>query len=885
MAKLYIIDASGYLYRSYFAIRGMTNAQGESTNALFGFIRSVKKLIKDFDAKNVVAVFDGPKSISKRKEIYSEYKANREETPADLRYQIGWAQEFCDLIGIPKLVVPNVEADDTMGSIAIWGKEHFSEIYLCTSDKDMCQLVNDKVFILNTFKENLVLDAKGVEDVHGVRPDQIIDYLSITGDSSDNVPGLPGFGPKTAVALLKELDTLDEILAHPEKVPGKKKQETITLEKDNALMSRELVTIDTAVEFPRKSEFFTTSSPDLSHLKKFYSKMNFNTLLKEIEKLQGPAEEENVEYVLVDDENSFRELLQHLSLQKEICFDTETTHEIPMRAELVGIGFCTEAGKGWYVPVNGKLGLELVLEGVKPLLTNPKIGFYGHNVKYDWHVMKNYDIDVKNLCFDTILASYILNTHSRRHSLDALSLDYFGKVKIPLKELIGTGAKAITMREVPIEKASEYCCEDVDYTFRLKERLAEELKERKLEKLFQKIELPLLPVLARMERNGIFLDVPCLEKMTVEILEQIQELTKEIYTFAGEEFNLNSPKQLSQILFEKMDIKPIKKTTTGYSTNAEVLETLAIEYPFVKKILEYRTLEKLRSTYLEVLPHQVHPKTHRIHPTFNQSVTATGRLSCQDPNLQNIPVRTEVGRKIREAFRPEKPQWSFLSADYSQIELRLLAHFSEDPKLLQAFQEGMDIHAHTAATVLKISESEVSKEQRSRAKAVNFGIIYGQGAFGLSRELGVPMREAADFIETYFKTYTKVKDYIEFCKEKARKSGKAVTLTGHEREIPEINSTNGQLRTAAERLAVNTPLQGTAADLIKLAMIAIDDQLDREGLLGFMVLQIHDELIFEIPDHEILTFETLVRKNMEGVLKFKVPIIVNMTLGKNWGEC
>lgn len=886
MEKLYVIDASGYLYRSYFAIRNITNDQGESTNALFGFIRSILKLFNDFHPDHIIAVFDGPKSKQLREAIYPQYKAHRKEMPEDMRYQIKWAQDFCDLMGIPKLVIPGFEADDTMGAIAKWGSKQGANIFLCTGDKDLCQLVDDHVFILNTHKDNLILDKEKVEEVYGVFPEQIIDFLAITGDASDNIPGIAGFGPKTAIKLLQEAGTLEKILSHPEMASGKKKQETLVKEADIARLSQKLVTINTTVEIPLEDTFYQLGHPDKKKLIDFYTYMNFSSLIKELEeKSPKKLEKESVTYHLVDTEEQFQNLLMLLSKEPEVCFDTETTHLKPLEAELVGIGFCVNPKEAYYVPTNGKLGLQRVLEGVKPLFENPHIGFYGHNVKYDFHILKNYEITVKNISFDTILASYILNSHLRQHSLDALSLKYFGKVKTPISDLIGKGKKATTIDNVPIEKVCQYCCEDVDYTLRLKKRLSEDLTERNLQTLYYDLELPLLLVLAKMERSGIFLDIPVLQKMSSIVNEQIQRLTQEIYLEAGEEFNLNSPKQLSHILFEKLGIKPPKKTTTGYSTNAAVLESLKMDYPIAEKIIKYRTVEKLRSTYIETLPLEVNPKTHRIHPTFNQSVAATGRLSCQDPNLQNIPVRTDIGRQIRKAFRPEKEDWSYLSSDYSQIELRLLAHLSEDPNLIDAFIHGEDIHSHTAATILNIPIKDVTKQQRYHAKAVNFGILYGQQAFGLSKELQISVEEAKNFIEMYFDRFKRVKEFIEYCKEEARKTGKAVTITGRERAIPEINNKNIHIRNLAERIAVNTPLQGTAADLIKLAMINLDKKLAQRTHLGYMVLQIHDELIFEVPDHEVAELESLVKKEMEGVYTLRVSLVVDISLGKNWEKC
>lgn len=892
MQSLYVIDASGYLYRSYFAIRNMTNSQGESTNALYGFARSLLKLEKDFHPTHIVAVFDGPHGGKKREAIFANYKAHRTATPPDLIYQIEWAKQLCELMGIPHLDVPEVEADDTMGSVAVWAEKVAEIVYLCTSDKDLCQFVNDKILILNTHKENQILRAADVEEVHGVPPNQIIDYLAITGDSSDNIPGLSGFGPKTAAALLKAHGSLDFILEHPDVVGGKKR-ETIIQQAEMARLSRKLVTIDTQVKFPQNTDFFKIKPVKIAPLKDFYAKMNFNTLIRELDQgvhfgASGTGEQapsEAITYTLVDDEKSFADLLNFLSTQKEICFDTETTNIHPLKADLVGIGFAIEPANAWYVPANGKLGLQRLLEGIQPLFENKQIGFYGHNVKYDYQVLSNYQIKPATISFDSMLASYLLNSHSHRHGLDYLTLELFGKVKIATSDLIGKGKKEISMDQVPIDKVGNYCCEDVDYTCRLKNLLQKSLEERGMTPLLTDLELPLLRVLAAMERHGIYLNVPYLQQLSVEITQQIASLEQEIYLLAECEFNLNSPKQLSEVLFTKMGIKPPKKTTTGHSTDAEVLELLAENHPIAVKLLTYRSLEKLRSTYIDTLPQEIYSKTQRIHCTFNQTVAATGRLSCQNPNLQNIPIRSEIGRKIRAAFKPEKEGWSYLGADYSQIELRLLAHLSEDPTLIEAFQQGRDIHAHTAATVLDIPLEQVTKEQRQSAKAVNFGILYGQQAYGLAKELGIEVKEASAFITKYFKRYQRIEQFIEECKQKARETGKTITYTGRERLIPEIHSKNGMLRSAAERLAVNTPIQGTAADLIKLAMLKIDQDFRKHHFKGYMILQIHDELIFEMPDEELAKASIVVREAMESILKLKIPLVVDIAIGKNWASC
>lgn len=891
MQKLFLIDASGYLYRNYFAIRNMTNSKGESTNALFGFIRSTLKLFRDFEPDHVACIFDGPRNSLKREAIYKDYKAHRSVMPPDLTYQMKWAHDFCRMMGIPELSIEEVEADDTMGSVAVWAADQGAFVYLCTSDKDLCQFVNDRIHILNTFKDNLILDPAGVEKTYGVPPQKIVDLLAMVGDSSDNIPGLPGFGEKTAAALLQSMGSLDYILSHPEEVPGKKKQETIQLEKDKALLSRRLLIIEPTVDFPKNPEFFCCRPPEMAQLREFFAQMNFQSLIREMpawksEKSSIPCEEpaKTEGYLLVNEEKSFQDLIAYLSKQKEICFVTATSTPRPFEAELVGVSFSVEPKKAWYIPLNGSIEKEFTLQSIKTLFENPKISFYCQNAKYELHVLNNHGINLQNISFDLVLASYILDSSSRQHSVDNLALQYFDKIKTTASFLVGKGKHAITMDKVSIEKASDFYCEDVDYTYRLTLLLQEQLKERKLTGLLMNLELPLLKILAKMERKGIYLDVPVLKSYAGDINRMLHGLEQQIFTLAGEEFNLNSSKKLQEV-FKNLSIKLTKKNLTGYSTDAEVLEELSINYPIARLILEYRTLEKLRTTYIEALPEHISPKDHRIHCTFNQTVAATGRLSCQDPNLQNIPLHSEVGRGIRAAFRPEKKGWSYLAADYSQIELRLLAHLSEDPALMQAFQNHEDIHVHTAATIYNIPLDQVTKEQRQSAKAVNFGIVYGQQAWGLAKQLKIEPKEAAIFIEKYFARFSKVKDFLESCRENARNTGKAVTYTGRERPIPEIHSRNAQIRSQAERLAINTPIQGTAADLIKLAMLRINEKLSKEKKLGYMILQIHDELIFEVPDFEIIDLTPMVKEAMQEVLKLKVPLIVDISIGKNWKEC
>jgi DNA polymerase I len=883
MNSLYILDAVNFLFRSYYAIGPMTNPKGESTNAIYGFIRSLQKIIKDFSPSHLVAVFDGPDNKQRRTEMYSEYKAHRTGMPEDLFPQLERALQFCELASIPFLSVPGVEADDTMGSIAKWAEKKGITVYLCTSDKDLCQLVSDRVFVINPHKDNLLIDRDKVKEIYGVNPDQVVDLLALVGDASDNIPGVEGIGQKTAASLLSEFGTLDELLAHPEKVKGKK-QETLIKEKEIALLSRRLATIHTDVPFPKDEEFFKLKKAEEEEkLTAFYHEMHFLSLLKEREPLE--KDDGGEEYLLVDDEEELEKLVHKVLREKEICLDTETTDLHPLQAHLVGIGIGFKPKKAWYLPANGELGKEKILRALKPLLENPEIGIVGHNIKYDMHVLLNEGIALNKLSFDTMLASYLLAPQSQRHNLDTLALERFGKVKIAIADLLGKGKNQITMDRVPIDKVATYCCEDVDYTCRCEKLFKKELAAKELLSVLEEIELPLVPVLMRMERKGIYVDLALLSEMSKDLKQQLQALENQIFELAGKTFNINSPKQLSVVLFQDLKINPPKKTQTGFSTSAEVLSSLQDAHPIVKVLLEYRTLEKLRSTYVDALPAQVFEKTGRIHPNFNQSVTATGRLACQDPNLQNIPIRTEEGRMIRTAFKPEQSDWSFLAADYSQIELRLLAHLSEDPSLIKAFNEGEDIHSFTASLVFDVPLKEVTSAMRHRAKAVNFGIIYGQQAFGLSQGLSIDYQEAAAFIDTYFKRYKKVKEFLQFCKEAAQTTGRAITLTGRQRPIPEINSKNPLLRAQAERLAINTPLQGTAADLIKIAMLQVDQLLLKKPELGFMILQIHDELLFEIPDQKASILSKEVKNIMENVFTLKVPLIVDISIGKNWGEC
>lgn len=888
MESLYVVDAVGYLFRSYYAIRNMANPAGEATNALYGFIRSMDRIIKDFSPTHLVAVFDGEDNKRSRIAIYKEYKGHRTGMPEDLVHQLFWAQEYCKLAGIPMLSIEGIEADDVMGTIAKWAeKQGNTKTYLCSSDKDLAQLVGPQTFLINTFKDNLLIDEKKVEEIYGVRADQIVDYLAIMGDASDNIPGISGFGPKTAVRLLQEFGTLEELLQHPEKVSNKRWQIKLVEEKEQAIISKRLAEIQLDAPIERDPDFFALKTKNTEELKTFFQKMHFVSLLKEIgSEVKKPAEEVKAHYVIINEEALLKQKIREWENCKELAVDTETTELDPMRADLVGVGIATKGGEGYYIPCNGNIPKETVLSLLKPLLESKAIAFIGHNIKYDIHILNNQGIAIQNVGFDTMVASYLLNSNSNRHSLDQLALECFSKTKTPISDLIGRGKKQLSMLDVSIAEVGPYCAEDVDYTMRLKELFAPKLKERKLDGLFHDIEIPLIFTLFRMENHGIHLNKEKLQKLSTTFGKKIATLQKEIFALSGETFNINSPKQLSEILYDKLEIpRDPKKKKSAYATGADVLEGLRKTHPIIDKILEYRALAKLCSTYVDALPKFINPKTNRIHCSFNQSVTATGRLSSNNPNLQNIPVRSDNGRLIREAFEPEKSGWSFISADYSQIELRILAHMSDDPALLQAFREDLDIHTDTAARIFHTTHDQVTKEMRTRAKAVNFGILYGQGAFGLSQILGIPQKKAKSFIEEYFTQYPKVKTFIEKCKEQAAENGYSLTLMNRQRLVPEITSRNHMLKSAAERIAVNAPIQGSQSDLMKLAMIKLDKLLVEANLHAFSTLQIHDEVILECPDEEIENCEKIILDAMQDIVPLRVPLKVDISVGKNWKEC
>ena len=876
-----LIDVSGLLYRSFFALPPLTSPSGEPSGALFGFIRSILRVHQKVAPTFVVAIFDGPDNKRSRLALYPEYKATRKPTPPELIHQIGEAKKFCDLWGIPQLSIPGVEADDSIASVATWAEKNLAKtVLICTADKDLAQLVNSRILLINPAKEDKISNEAQVIADLGLPPERLCDYYALIGDASDNVPGVEGIGPKTAVELLREWGTLDNLLSNAEKIPGKK-GERLRQGKESALLSRTLVTLDMHVDVPHDQTFYTPKSPNVPALHEFFQNKGFKTLHGMLATPNPSPDLPPCTHTIIATPDGCDQFIAWLARQPIVALDTETTSVDEYSAELVGIGIGATPDFVYYIDYKSCPG---IVQRINETLKEHDISLIGHNIKYDLHVLARYGLKLPKLAFDTLIASWLLQAHERSHNLDDLARRHFNKEKISIDSLLGKGKTARTMAQVPVEDVAKYCAEDVEYTLRLKLLFEPQMKETGVEKLFYECEMPLIPVLFCMESEGVYVDVHQLKTLKGTIDASIEGIEKEIFSMAGKEFNVNSPKQLSEILFGDLGLPKQRKGKHQGSTNAEVMEELSLSHPIAQKVLEYRQLEKLRSTYLETLPKQVR-EDGRVHCRFVQSGTATGRLSCQDPNLQNIPVRTELGKEIRAAFKPQFPGWVYVSADYSQVELRLLAHFSKDPTLIKAFQENLDIHAMTASDIFGVPLDKVTPEMRHRAKAVNFGILYGQQAFGLARELRISNAEAQSFINAYFARYKDVQATIDAAKERAHRTGMAETLTGRRRLLPDINSSDFIVRSAQERLAVNTPFQGTAADMIKTAMIALHRWLIQEKMQTKMVLQIHDELVFEAPEHELDILLPRVRSSMESAMDLIVPLRVEISVGKNWKEC
>jgi DNA polymerase-1 len=885
--RLFLIDGSALAYRSYFAfIRNpLINSKGENTSAAFGFANSILKILREEEPEYIGVVFD-TKAPTFRHEIYKEYKSTRAKMPEEMVSQLPRIMELVKALNIPLLEMDGFEADDLMGTLALRAKEEGLEVVLVTGDKDFLQLVDEDIKVLNPRKsgeEIELYDKKMVEKKLGVVPDKVIDLLGLMGDSSDNVPGIPGVGEKTALELIQKFKDLEGVLSNADKVKRKNISKNLKEHADLARLSKKLVTIDTNVPLEldlnslRKKEF------NLPQLKELFKELEFTRFLQEI---TSGEKKERTKYLTVDEEEEFRKLLSRIRSLKEFALDTETSSRSPIEAELVGISVSLERGEAFYIPVGHKEGenldINFVLKEFKPLLEDEKIKKTGQNLKFDLEILKNYGIDLKGIGFDTMIASYLLNPSSRQHSLSNLALEYLDCKMVPISDLIGSGKKQKSFAEVPVKSATRYSCEDADITLRLKEILEPRLTSYSLDKLFYEVEIPLIQVLAEMEMIGVSIDVEYLKELSSQMDIELSKIVNQIYKMAGKEFNLNSPKQLSKVLFDDLGLTPIRKTAkkTIASTDFGVLEELSKVHPLPQKLLEYRQLFKLKSTYIDALPALVNRKTKRVHTSFNQTVTATGRLSSSEPNLQNIPIKTEIGSRIRKGFVPRNEDYLLLSADYSQIELRILAHFSEDETLMDSFFKGEDIHTRTASEVFGVPLDKVTPEQRRQAKTANFAIIYGVSAYGLSQQTEMTPKEASMFIDIYFKRYPKVQAHLENLIEKAREDGYVSTLLGRRRYIPEIDSTNRQKREFAERVAINTPHQGSAADLIKVVMIEIAKKLrDRKSE---MILQVHDELVFEVHISELEEIKEMVRDKMENTVKLKVPIKVDIKVGKNW---
>ena len=888
--KLFLVDGHSFCYRAFYAIPNLTNSKGEPTNAIYGFVTMIRRLMEEQKPDHVAMCFDR-KEPTFRHEQYKEYKAHRKPMPEELVSQIEPIKEFCRISNWAILEKAGYEADDVIGTLAKQGGKQGYQVFIITGDKDAFQLVNEKVKILQPHKENLVYDREKVrERFSGLGPEKVVDILALMGDASDNIPGVPGIGEKTAIKLVQEFGSVNGLLERIEEVGAEKQRQKIRENLEDLKMSQMLATIDTNVPLEIDWEAIRVTEPDHAALAEFFKRYEFRGLLKSVA-VQGEKETKERDYKAIQTAQQLKAFAGELKEAKAFSFDTETTSVDPMRAALVGMSFCWEPFTAYYLPValpahqGPGLSLEEVLRVLKPILEDSKVAKYGQNIKYDEIVMARHGVRLSGTSFDTMIASYLIDPIKRNHNLDDISLEHLNVQKITTESLIGKGAKQITMDAVPLEQITAYACEDADCVMRLVPILEKKLGELGLKELYEKVEMPLSGVLATIEENGVALDLDFLKELSDKAGNEIDALVKEIHEDAGSEFNLDSPKQLADVLFVQKKLPALKKIKTGYSTDASVLEKLAVSHELPRKILEYRERAKLKSTYLDALPEMVNPETHCVHTSFNQTTTDTGRLSSSDPNLQNIPIKTEMGRLVRKAFvaRPRgKGRGKILSADYSQIELRVLAHFSGDPGLTKAFAEDRDIHTFTATLLYGVNEKEVTREMRNAAKTINFSIVYGKTSYGLSQDLNMSIPEADQFIKNYFARYPGIKEFLDSQKEKAKKDGFLTTLLGRRSYFPNINASNMQLRQYAERSAINAPIQGSAADLIKIAMIAIQRRLEKEQSESLMIMQVHDELVFDAPSGEIDQLEVLVRKEMEGAYKLKVPLKADVTVGETW---
>lgn len=927
---LILIDGSSYLYRAFHAYPGTMSNGDIPTNAVYGVVNMLRSMMRQFASDRIAVIFDA-KGKTFRDDMYPEYKANRPPMPDDLRCQIEPLHNVIRAMGLPLISIPGVEADDVIGTLASQASAMGMPVLISTGDKDMAQLVDDNVTLINTMT-NVVMDREGVIEKFGIPPELIIDYLALMGDKVDNIPGVPGVGDKTATALLQGIGSIEKLYQNLDDIAAlgfrgsKTMAKKLIDNKDNAEMSYELATIKLDVELEETPESLVKAQPNTDELIKLYGQLVFKSWLNELlEGGSGVVEadeksaaagagsvrssasattstvEMNTSAVTIDrsnyetilDEASFNVWLEKLKASEVFAFDTETDSLDYMVANLVGLSFATEEGVAAYVPVAHdyldapqQLDRDWVLEQLKPILEDDAQAKVGQNLKYDMSVLARYGIEMKGIKHDTMLASYVFNSVGGKHDMDSLALRFLQHSCISFEQIAGKGKKQLTFNQIELGEASPYAAEDADVTLHLHNRLMENIEQdEKLKAIYEEIEVPLIPVMSRIERTGVFIDDMLLGAQSQEIAVRLDELEQKAYEIAEQEFNMNSPKQLQAILFEKMGLPVIKKTPSGApSTNEEVLQELALDYPLPKLIIEYRGLAKLKSTYTDKLPKMINAETGRVHTSYHQAVTATGRLSSTDPNLQNIPIRNEEGRRIRQAFVAQHG-WKILAVDYSQIELRIMAHLSGDKALLEAFQQGKDIHAATAAEIIGVNIEDVTTEQRRRAKAVNFGLIYGMSAFGLAKQLGIPRGEAQHYMDTYFERYPGVMQYMEDTRSAASEQGFVETIYGRRLHLPEIQSRNGMRRKAAERAAINAPMQGTAADIIKKAMLLVDEWIQAEGDGRVkLLMQVHDELVFEVEESSLAEIESKVQQLMESAAELEVPLVAEAGHGDNWDQ-
>lgn len=883
---IYLIDGSSYIYRAYYAIRHLSSPKGFPTNALYGFIQMLLKVIKEKKPDHLAVIFDAGRQTF-RNEIYADYKANRAAMPDDLRQQIEPIKEAVRAFNIPALELAGFEADDIIGTIARDCEEKGMAAVVVTGDKDLMQIVSDNVTLLDTMKDKVSGPAEVVERF-GVGSERVIDILGLAGDSSDNIPGVPGIGEKTAIKLVNDFGSLDELLARANEVKGKT-GERLQEFAEQARLSRRLATIDCHVPLAWSYDDFAASPQDNRRLAELFKEYGFTTLMKELTS-EATLSAEDYRTVLSSDD--FTALVRQLTAVRAFAVDLETTSLNPLEAEIVGISFSFREHEAYYIPVGHRypgaphqLSRDDVLGALKPLLLDPEKHKIGQNIKYDYQVLRRAGIDMQGIWCDTMLASYLLNPTRTSQGLDSLAVEFLDHRMISYAEVAGKGKEQKNFAQVEVEKASVYSCEDADATYLLHKLFLPRLAESGMERLFFELEMPLVKILAEMELYGVKLDLPLLQRLSDGFGGQLADLEREIFALAGGEFNVNSPKQLGEVLFERLQLQVGKKTKTktGWSTNVDELERLAGEHEIARLILQYRSLSKLKSTYTDALPKLVDAASGRVHTSYNQAVTNTGRLSSSEPNLQNIPIRSEEGRSIRHAFIAAEG-CLLLSADYSQIELRVLAHLSADRVFCDAFARDEDIHTRTAAEVFGLFPQMVTQEMRRQAKTINFGVIYGQGAFSLARELGVSTKVAKEFIDNYFARHAGARTFLDGCVREAEDNGYVTTILGRRLPIPDIKSSNGNIRAFAQRNAVNYPIQGSAADIIKQAMVRVVDRMEREGMKSRLIMQVHDELVFEVPEEEKLAMEMLVKHEMEHAVTLRVPLRVDMNFGRNWSE-